>query len=129
MSRRVKKTDLNKGWMKSRQESARKIRPERHLIISEGTATEPQYFGAIRDIINNRYGERIQIEVHGAGKNTISLFNKALNIVKSSADTYRHVWIVYDRDDLQISLMKLKLFAVSTAMEKLSIMPHGQINV
>lgn len=34
----------------------------------------------------------------GTGRNTISLFKKKLNIVRRSADTYRHVWIIYDRD-------------------------------
>lgn len=98
MGRRIKKSDMNKGWMKFRNDPGRKIRPERHLIISEGTATEPHYFGSIRNIINRTYGERIQIEVIGTGRNTISLFKKTLNIVRRSADTYRHVWIIYDRD-------------------------------
>jgi hypothetical protein len=41
-----KKTDLNKDWMKSRRDIPKKILPEYHLIVSEGTDTEPNYFGS-----------------------------------------------------------------------------------
>lgn len=47
-----KKSDLGKSWMKNRRDKARMIQPEYHLIASEGTETEPQYFGAIQKIIN-----------------------------------------------------------------------------
>lgn len=40
-----KKSDLGKSWMKNRRDKARMIQPEYHLIASEGTETEPQYFG------------------------------------------------------------------------------------
>ena len=46
-----KKSDLAKSWMKDRRDKARMIQPEYHLIASEGTETEPQYFGAIQRII------------------------------------------------------------------------------
>ena len=42
-----KKSDLGKSWMKNRRDKARMIQPEYHLIASEGTETEPQYFGAM----------------------------------------------------------------------------------
>ena len=48
-----KKSDLDKNWMKARLDRPKKIQPEYHLIVTEGTETEPAYFGAIRDIINN----------------------------------------------------------------------------
>ena len=54
-----------------------KIRPEYHLIVTEGTDTEPAYFGAIQAIINKQYPERIQLKVFGVGDNTVSLFEKA----------------------------------------------------
>lgn len=50
-----KKSDLNKSWMKPKPDRGMKIQPEYHLIVSEGTDTEPAYFEAIRDIINSRY--------------------------------------------------------------------------
>ena len=50
-----KKSALNKAWMKKKPDREIKIHPEYHLIVSEGTDTEPAYFGAIRDIINKQY--------------------------------------------------------------------------
>lgn len=94
-----KKSDLDKSWMKARRDKPKKIQPEYHLIITEGTDTEPAYFGAMRDIINSTYSDRIQLGVHGAGDNTLSLFQKAKNMAASSANGYKHVWVVYDTDD------------------------------
>jgi AAA15 family ATPase/GTPase len=42
-----KKSDLDKSWMKKRRDKPIKIQPEYHLIVTEGTETEPQYFNAI----------------------------------------------------------------------------------
>ena len=44
-----KKSDRNKAWMQPRRDKAKKLQPEYHLIVTEGTDTEPAYFGAIRD--------------------------------------------------------------------------------
>ena len=94
-----KKSDLGKSWMKPRRDKNILIRPEYHLIVTEGTETEPQYFEAIRDIINSQYRDKIQLDVHGAGDNTLSLLDKAMNLVRSNPNGYKHVWIVYDTDD------------------------------
>ena len=40
----LKKSDLDKIWMKARRDKPKKIQPEYHLIITEGTDTEPAYF-------------------------------------------------------------------------------------
>lgn len=48
----LKKSDLEKNWMKKRRDKVIRIQPEYHLIVTEGTETEPQYFQSIRDIIN-----------------------------------------------------------------------------
>ena len=50
-----KKSDLEKGWMKKRRDRKIRIQPEYHLIVTEGTKTEPKYFQAIRDIINSQF--------------------------------------------------------------------------
>lgn len=94
-----KKSDLDKNWMKARQDRPKKIQPEYHLIVTEGTETEPAYFGAIRDIINSSYPDKIQLNIHGIGNNTLTLFQKAKQLSDASANGYRHVWIVYDTDD------------------------------
>ncbi|ANU54574.1 RloB domain-containing protein [Acutalibacter muris] len=94
-----KKGDLNKNWMKRRRDKPIKIQPEYHLIVTEGTKTEPLYFQAIRDIINQKYRDRIQLDVSGEGDNTLSLFERAKQRVAKSANGYSHVWVVYDTDD------------------------------
>lgn len=94
-----KKSDLDKSWMKARRDAHKKIQPEYHLIITEGTDTEPAYFGAMKDIINSAYPDRIQLKVHGVGDNTLSLFQRAKQIVSASSNGYKHVWVVYDTDD------------------------------
>lgn len=94
-----KKSDLGKSWMKARRDQPKRIRPEYHLIITEGTKTEPAYFSAMRDVINHIYPNRIQLDVVGAGNNTLHLFQKAQHRVRASANVYRHVWIVYDTDE------------------------------
>lgn len=94
-----KKSDLNKSWMKSRRDKPKKIQPEYHLIVTEGTDTEPAYFGAIRDVINSQYREKIQLDILGEGDNTANLFKRAKRNVDDSPNGYRHVWVVYDTDD------------------------------
>ena len=94
-----KKSDLDKSWMKARRDKPKKIQPEYHLIVTEGTDTEPAYFGAMKDIINSTYSDHIQLGVYGAGNNTLSLFQKAKQLASSSANGYKHVWVVYDTDD------------------------------
>ena len=93
------KSDLDKNWMKARRDKPKKIQPEYHLIVTEGTDTEPAYFGAMRDAINSAYPDRIQLRIYGAGDNTLNLFQKAKQLATASANGYRHVWVVYDTDD------------------------------
>lgn len=94
-----KKSDSNKEWMSKRIERKKKIHPEYHLIITEGTKTEPNYFNAIKNLINLNYSEKIHLEIVGAGDNTINLFEKAKQLVKDNPNGYKHVWIIYDTDD------------------------------
>ena len=47
-----KKSDLDKKWMKKRLDRAIKIQPEYHLIVTEGTDTEPEYFGSTKSYEN-----------------------------------------------------------------------------
>ena len=94
-----KKSDLGKSWMKNRRDKARMIQPEYHLIASEGTETEPQYFGAIQRLINAKYRDRIQLKVEGIGDNTVNLLMKACQYVQNNGIVFKHVWIVYDTDD------------------------------
>lgn len=94
-----KKSDLGKAWMPPRRDKAKMLQPEYHLIVTEGTETEPAYFGAIKDIINSQYHGKIQLAVFGEGDNTVNLLNKARKRAESNPNGYKHVWIVYDTDD------------------------------
>ena len=94
-----KKSDMGKSWMKPRRDFRQIISPEYHLIVTEGTATEPQYFQAIKETIDAKYRDRIHLDVTGKGDNTVSLFHRAVKDVANSSNIYKHVWLVYDKDD------------------------------
>lgn len=95
----LKKSDLRKSWINPRRDKVIKMPPEFHLIVTEGTDTEPLYFQRIREIINLNYKGKIEIEIHDEGDNTLSLFEKAHRRALASANVFKHVWIVYDTDD------------------------------
>ena len=94
-----KKSDLKKEWMKKRQDKAIRIQPEYHLIVTEGTKTEPQYFEAIKSVINAKYRDKIHLDIYGEGDNTLGLLERAKKRAASNINIYKHVWIVYDTDD------------------------------
>ena len=94
-----KKSDLGKGWMQPRRDAAKFIAPEYHLIVSEGERTEPYYFKSICDIVNKKFRNRIHLDVIGEGNNTVNLFYKAKRKAAASLNGYKHVWIVYDKDE------------------------------
>ena len=95
----VKKSDQGKSWMQPRRDRRRMIQPEYHLIVTEGTETEPPYFRAMGAAINKNYPDRIQVRVEGKGDNTLNLYSKAKELAVKSANVYRHVWVVFDTDD------------------------------
>lgn len=80
-----KKSDQGKSWMQPRRDCHKMIQPEYHLIVTEGTETEPPYFKAMGAIINSNYPDRINIKVEGKGDNTLSLYNKAKKLEKINA--------------------------------------------
>jgi len=95
----MKKSDLSKSWMQKRADRPKKIQPEYHLIVTEGTKTEPEYFTAIKNLINQHYSERINLEICGKGENTITLFESAKQLAENDPNGCKHVWVVYDKDD------------------------------
>jgi hypothetical protein len=72
---------------------------EYHLIVTEGTGTEPKYFQRISGLMNESYKERVEIQIYGAGDNTLRLLKKAKKRVLASPSPFKHAWIVYDTDD------------------------------
>ena len=95
----VKKSDAGKCWMRKRRDLKRMIAPEYHLIVSEGTRTEPLYFDRVKELINQKYSGRIHLEIVGKGDNTLKLFHQAKIHVEQSNITYKHIWLIYDKDD------------------------------
>jgi len=94
-----KKSDLTKTWMLKRRDRFIKIQPEYHLIVTEGTDTEPKYFQSLKEHLNKSYKGRIQIQIFGEGDNTLSLLRRARKRALASPNPFKHVWIVYDTDD------------------------------
>lgn len=94
-----KKSDSQKKWMTERRDRQIIIAPEYHLIVTEGTKTEPQYFDGLKKDINRLYKGRIDIEGVGQGANTLTLLEYVQKIVEKEPDKYKHVWLVYDKDD------------------------------
>lgn len=95
MSRKPEKiSDIGKRHSKPVRQN-RKERVERKiiLIVCEGTKTEPNYFLAFRDYLNN---PTINILPIGVAKNTLSLVEEAIELKRChSAD---EVWCVFDKD-------------------------------
>lgn len=122
-----KKSDLNKQWMRTRQSKSVLIQPEYHLIITEGTKTEPKYFEGIQNTINRNFRDKIQLKIYGEGDNTLGLLEKTLQRVRNSGIIYKHVWIVYDTDDFPAE--RINLTAEECENLTNDDMPFGQISV
>ena len=80
------------------------VAPANYLIICEGKQTEPNYFNGLKQAINERYGNKVEvlipsIDVKGTGMNTKSLVKYAQKIVNHSNKVYGQVWVVFDKDD------------------------------
>ena len=91
---------MRASWGKPRAAAPSiRIRPERFLIVTEGTKTEPFYFEGFRKRINAGYhGEYVTLRVCGVGDNTVSLFERARTIALADPDGFTQVWVVYDKD-------------------------------
>lgn len=84
-----------------RASTPRTVLPERHLFVTEGTKTEPNYLKGLVDVICRNYGEaaRRQFEIKPEGDNTLYLLQRAEAYLQNEGDEYQHIWIIYDKDD------------------------------
>ena len=76
--------------------------PEQHLIVCQGEKTEPEYFNGIQMKINSKYKNKISIEILSDNSSCMKMLNVAKNKVKKDKNNqikYKHVWLVYDKDD------------------------------
>ncbi len=95
----IKKSDEGKNWITKRKDRAIRSKLEYHLIICEGTKTEPNYFMAMREDINMDNKNKITIEVIGKGRSTTNLLDIAIKKIRTSANYISNVWLVYDKDE------------------------------
>lgn len=73
-----KKSDKGKRWMSPRKDGTRKIKIPYHLVVTEGTKTEPNYFRGLKNAVNGKDGlEKVHLEISGEGANTVNLMTKA----------------------------------------------------
>ena len=80
------------------------VAPANYLIVCEGKQTEPNYFNGLKQEINKKYGNKIDvlipnIDVKGTGMNTTSLVKYTQKIINYSHKIYGQVWVVFDKDD------------------------------
>lgn len=77
------------------------------LIVTEGTKTEPIYFNAIKNLIQQKIGGKIDIrpfiDIQGQGKGCSpkKLIDITDQVVKTSKVLYQNIWIVFDRDEFE----------------------------
>ena len=77
-----------------RQIKTRETR-KKFLIVCEGEKTEVNYFKAF-DV-----PKKIEVTVRGEGKNSLSLVNKAIQIIDNlkKDDSFDQIWCVFDKDN------------------------------
>ena len=81
-----------------------KVAPANYLIVCEGKQTEPNYFNGLKQAINKKYGNKVEvlipsIDVKGTGMNTTSLVKYTQRTINHSNKVYGQVWVVFDKDD------------------------------
>lgn len=89
---------------KSRNKVAtKKLAPPNYLIVCEGKETEPNYFNGLKQKMNEKFGDRINIlpgiQIKGTGLNTESLVKYTKQYINTSSKVYGQVWVVFDKDD------------------------------
>lgn len=80
------------------------VAPANYLIVCEGKQTEPNYFNGLKQAINKKYGNKVEvlipsIDVKGTGMNTTSLVKYTQRTINHSNKVYGQVWVVFDKDD------------------------------
>ena len=97
-----KKSDMGKSWMKGRQDRVKRIQPEYHLIVTEGTKTEPAYFEAIKNEINRRHPQKSNCKLKGRVLIPFHCLRKQRPLLQYRQTCISMLWIVYDTDDFPV---------------------------
>ena len=94
------KKRLERGKRKRREN----VLPKRKylLIVCEGAKTEPLYFEGFKSDLPKGVLRTTQIDIEGAGDNTLRLIEKIVALCKDrkrlQGSDYDQVWAVFDRD-------------------------------
>ena len=87
---------------KSRKHDFKTPKAESYLIVTEGKCTEPNYFNGLRKRILAKVGGVVDvIDICGEGASTQKLIEITDRYVSKAKIPYKHVWIVFDKDDFQ----------------------------
>lgn len=82
-----------KGWLSGRRSVATQpVQMTRHLIVCEGTQTDPLYFEGMKAALGAANGRKLSVVVRGTGRHTLDLLDCAQELCRYAADTYDHVW-------------------------------------
>lgn len=95
----IKKSDEQKHWLSRGRNRYIKSKLEYHLIVCEGTETEPNYFETLKSKISGQNKEKITIKIIGKGRGTTNLLEEAKKEVQKSTNYISNVWLIYDKDD------------------------------
>lgn len=109
MARKAKLDDrLFSRRAKSLRANYKKIRLH-ILIVCEGEKTEPNYFKSIEKLLPQGV---VKLDIHGVGRNTISLVNDTIEKITKAKNeerknkffrSYDKIWVVFDRDSFSKS--------------------------
>ncbi|MDR3312995.1 MAG: RloB family protein [Oscillospiraceae bacterium] len=82
--------------------TSRQIRreaPDYHLIVMEGSETEPPYFNALANKVNAQFANRVvEFVFHSIHGGTAKTVLEEAGIALKKNPRCRHVWLVYDKD-------------------------------
>ncbi|MDE1548175.1 RloB family protein [Jeotgalibaca caeni] len=76
---------------KYQRKVATRLPEKTFLIVCEGSKTEPNYFRSFPVLSAN-------VEIHGTGRNTLSLVHYAEEILETRTDEFDEIWLVFDKD-------------------------------
>lgn len=89
-----------RGWRSSsRPVASRLVQMTRHLVVCEGTETEPRYFEGMKAALGSTNERKIAVVVRGSGKHTLDLFEYAEDQCRYAPEPFNHIWLVFDKDD------------------------------
>lgn len=89
----IKKSDEQKHWLSRGRNKYIKSKLEYHLIVCEGTQTEPNYFETLKSKISGQNEEKITIKIIGKGRGTTNLLEDAKKEVQKSTNYISNVWL------------------------------------